>query len=87
MRAKIQFKKHVANACVFYIIIYKLSHGQELYPVILLEVEKNLKIRFHYTILILGLAVWLQIKDNEKHLFNTKKRQSKNQNFELKNEL
>lgn len=43
---------------------------KKLYPIILFKVDKKLKVDLYYTILSLGLAIYLQIKNNEKFLLN-----------------
>ena len=56
----------MANISIFGIIVDKLCHGKKLYLIILLKVDKNLKIGFYYTILPLNLVVCLQIKSDRK---------------------
>ena len=61
----------MAGACVFRVIIRKLGHRQEPGPIVLLEINKNLKVRFHCTILTFGLAVSLRVKRGGKPSFDT----------------
>ena len=62
----------MAAACIFGIVISKLSYGQKSRLVILLEVDKDLKVRFYCTILIFCLAICFQVKDDRELLFNVK---------------
>lgn len=58
----IKFKKDIANICVFYIIISKFGYYQKFNPVILLKIDKNLKVNFYNTILLIYLAISLLVK-------------------------
>ena len=58
---------------IFNIIISKVSNCKEVFLVILLKANKNLKINFYYIILPLSLTIYLKIKGNNKLLFNDKK--------------
>ena len=62
MVAVVQLKKSVAGACILGIVISKLGHGQELGPIILFEIDKNLKVGLHGAVLPLCLAVCLRVK-------------------------
>lgn len=55
--AIIEFKQRVAGACIHGIIISKLNHEQKLGLIILLKVNKGLKICFYYAILPFYLTV------------------------------
>ena len=55
--AIIRLEKFLLNAGIFNIIVYKLSYWQELYLIILVKIEKDSKIYFYYSILILDLAI------------------------------
>ena len=55
----IKFKKYMANASVLGIIISKLSYWQKLYLIILLKIDKNSKLSFYCTILLLDLVVYI----------------------------
>ena len=55
----VDLKKNVTSASSFGIIIGKLRYGKKLCPIILLKINKNLKISFYYTILPLSLAIYL----------------------------
>lgn len=57
MVTTIQLKKHVANICILCIVISKLD------SIILLKVDKSLKIHFYCIILMFDLAVSLKIED------------------------
>ena len=69
----VEFEERVAGASILGIIIGKLCHGKKPCPIILLEVDKNLEVGFHYTILPLNLAVCLQVESGGEFLLNAKK--------------
>ena len=73
MIATVEFERYVANACIFCVIVSEFSHWKEPSPIILLVVDKNPEIGFHYTVLPLGLAVSLREEGGEKLLFNLQK--------------
>ena len=73
MIATFQLKKHMANICVFGIIISKLGHRQKLCPIILLKINEGSEVGFYDTVLLFGLAISLQIEGGEKPMLNTKK--------------
>lgn len=56
----------------FHIIVYKFSYKQKSCPVILLLIDKCIKINLYYTILYLSLAIYLLIKVNKKFPLNAK---------------
>lgn len=68
----IQFKEYIISARFSNIIIYKLYYKWEFNLVILLEIDKNSKIRFYKTILLLSLTISLKVESDEKFLLNTK---------------
>ena len=68
----IKFKKYIINICIFNIIINKFRYRQELCLVILLKINKGIKINFYYNILSIDLFIYLRIKYNKKFLFNIK---------------
>lgn len=70
--AAIEPKKYIAYTYIFSIIVYKFSHKQELYPVILLSINKNLKICYYFIVLSLSLLISLRVEDCKKLLFNIK---------------
>ena len=49
----------MADASILDIGVSKLNYKKKLYPVILLEIDKSLKIGFYYTILPFSLTVCL----------------------------
>ena len=57
MISAIKLKKCVSDTSILSIIINKLCYKKKLYPIILFEVDKNLKIGFYYTILRLGFVI------------------------------
>lgn len=72
MIGAVELEKRIANIHIFSVIIYKFCHEQELYPVVLLLINKNICISFHRTIMPLGPAVSLRIKYSGNVLFNVK---------------
>ena len=62
MIATVQFKRCVAGASVFCIIIGKFSHQKEFCLVVLLKFDKSSEVGFHYAIVSLGLIVFLKMK-------------------------
>ena len=72
MIATIQLEKCMAGTCVFDIIVSKLVYWYKLSPIVLLEIEKSLKVSFHSTDLPFGLAVSLRIKGRGKLMLNAK---------------
>ena len=73
MISAIELKKSVANVSIFGIIIGKLRHKKKLCPIILFEVDKDLKISFHCGILSFGLTIQLWVKGSRESLFDAKK--------------
>ena len=55
----IKFKKHIAGASIFDIIIGKFYYKKKLCLIILFEINKNLKVGFYYTILPFDLTIYL----------------------------
>ena len=55
----VELKKRVASASIFTIIVSKLYYKKKPYLIILLKVNKGLKINFYCIILPLNLAVYL----------------------------
>ena len=49
----------MANGSIFRIIIDSLYYKKKPYLIILLKINKNLKIDFYYTILFFDLAIYL----------------------------
>ena len=60
----------MTGASVLGIVVGKLRHGKKPCQIILLEVDKNLEVGFHYTILPLGLPVCLGIESGKEFLLN-----------------
>ena len=58
----IELKKYMIGVGVFGVIVSKLYYRKKLCPVILLKINKSLKISFYYTILPFSLAICLWIK-------------------------
>ena len=70
MISTIELEKYVANAGIFGIVVGKLRHEKKPCPIILLKVDKSSEVGFHYTILPLSLAIYLQIKGGEESLLD-----------------
>ena len=67
----VELKKYVAGNSILGIIVSKLCYEKSLYPIILLKVDKSLKVGFYCTILPLNLAVYLKVKCDRKFLLQT----------------
>ena len=67
------YKRCVFSISVFSIIIYKFSYKLKLCLVILPKIDKNLEIKFYYTVLIFNLFVSSRVKQKKKLLLNLKK--------------
>lgn len=57
--AKVEFKKHVANTYIFGIVIGKLTHYKEFSLIILLVIDKSLRISLYNLDLPYVLAIIL----------------------------
>lgn len=73
MIAAIQLKIGIVGAGIFSIVICKLSYWQEPDLIVLLKINKDLKIYFYYTILIFGLVINFRVKCSKKSVFDFKK--------------
>lgn len=69
----IELERCIMSICILCIIVYKFCYEQESYLVILLSVDKNMRVRFHGTVLPFGLAIFLRIEDYRKLLLDVKK--------------
>ena len=67
---KIKLERHVPRAGVFRIIISKFHYAQEPCSVILFVINKDSKVSFHGTILLLNLAVGLEVEGGREPLFD-----------------
>lgn len=56
----------MANAGIFSVVIYKFSYWQESGPIVSLEIDIYLKIRFYYTFQVYDLAISLKVKSDKK---------------------
>ena len=63
----------MAGASILGIIIGKFYHRKKLWPVILFEINKNLKVGFYYTILPFGLTVYLWVEGDKESSLDIKK--------------
>ena len=72
MISTIEFKKHVIGASILGIIIGKFCYKKKPCLVILFKINKGLKVRFYYTILLFDLTVCLWIKGVGESPLNTK---------------
>ena len=62
MISAVKLERYVINISIFDIIIGKLCYKKKSCLIILLKVNKNLKVSFYYTILPLFLAVYLWVE-------------------------
>ena len=69
----VELEERMTNASILGIIISKLHHGKKPCSIILLEIDKNLKISFYCAILLFGLIVCLWMEIGRKSSLNTKK--------------
>ena len=69
----VQLERYMAGACIFSIVISKLSYRLEPCSVIPFKIDKSSKVSLYSTISPLGLAVSLRIKGSWESLFNAKK--------------
>ena len=72
MISVIELKKYIASAGIFGVIVGKLYYRKKLCPIILLKINKSLKIRFYCTILLFDLTVCLWVEDARKFPLNAK---------------
>ena len=72
MVAVVQLKRCIAGASIFRIIIGKFSYWKGSYLVVLLKVDKDLEVGFHYAISPLCLAINLRVEGGEESLFDAK---------------
>ena len=63
----------MAGAGIFDIVISKFRHGKKPCPIILLEVDEDLEVGFHRTILPLSLAVCLRVESGGESPLDAKK--------------
>lgn len=56
----------MASAGIFSVIIHKLIYQQKFNLIVLLKIDKNLKINLYNTLLLFDLAISLKIKSNKK---------------------
>ena len=69
----IKLERCVDITNILEIIISKFCYKKKSYPIILFEINKNMKVSFHCIILLFNLAIYLLIKNNKEFLFNIKK--------------
>ena len=72
MVAAIQLEWCVTGACIFGVIVRKLGHRQESYPVILFEVDKSSKVFLYRAVLSFCLPVCLSVKRGGESSLDTK---------------
>lgn len=70
MIAVIKFKRHIADANIFNIAIYKFYYQNKFYLVFLFKFDNNSEIYFYYTFMFFYLAINLRVKDGKKFLLN-----------------
>ena len=69
----VELERRGPGAGVFYVIISKFRHEQELCPVVLFVINKSYKVSFHYAILPLSLAVGLRVEGGREPPFDAQK--------------
>lgn len=70
MLAIVQFEKHIINTQFLDNIIYKFSNQYKVVSIILIEINKHLKVIFYYTIFSFNFTIYLEIKNDIKSIFN-----------------
>ena len=63
----------MAGASIFDIIVSKFHYEKKPYPIILLQVDRDLEVGSYYAILPFGLIVHLWVKSSRESLFDAKK--------------
>ena len=58
----VQLKRYIANTCIFGIIVSKLNYWSKTGSIILLKVNKRLKVDFYNAYLLFYVAINLKIK-------------------------
>ena len=59
MISEIELKRYVASASILSVVVGKLRYGKKSCSIILIKVEKSLKIGFYCTILPFDLTICL----------------------------
>ena len=62
----------MANINIFGIIINKFGYKKKIYLIILLEMDRSLKVGFYWATLFFGLTVFLWIESGKEFLLNAK---------------
>ena len=70
MISVIELKRFIAGIGVLGFIVGEFHHEKKSCPIILLEVDKNLKVGFHHIILLFSLPIYLGIESSEKSSLN-----------------
>ena len=70
MISAIELKRCIANVGIFSIVVSELRYENKLCSIILLKVDKSLKVGFYYIILPLSLVVHLQVEDGNESLLD-----------------
>ena len=68
----IKLERCIVGAGIFGIIVSEVCYRKKPCPIILLKVDKGLKIGFYHTILSFNLAVCLQVEDGRVSPFDAK---------------
>lgn len=79
--AAVELRRRIVDTYILCIIVRKFCLEQEPCPVVLLLIEKNMKINLHYTIFSFDPTFHLLIKYNAKHLLYAKKVAEERQKF------
>ena len=72
MVAVVEFAWRMIGAGIFGIIVYKLSYWYKPGPVILFEVNKDLKVGLHSAVMPLCLTISLRLKRGREPMLNAK---------------
>lgn len=62
--------KRIKLMLVFMVLLYVNSAIKKVSLIVLLKINKNLKISFYYSILFFDLTINLKLKSSKKFLFN-----------------
>ena len=73
MISAIELKRCVADTGILGVVVGKLRYKKKPCPIILLKVDKGLKVGFHCTILPFGLTIRLSVEGGGESLLDAKK--------------
>lgn len=73
MIAAIELERRMVNTCILSIFICKFSHEYELCLMILLLVNKSIKLNFYYVVWSVSLNVYLRMESSGELSSNAEK--------------